>query len=87
MLYTHTKLTNINFKIFVNYNTFLQCEYFYTFGFILTSEWGHPQIVIAFINTLMQDDFPEPEGPIIINPCRTRDVSYNYFFMFKKKKN
>lgn len=47
-------------------------------GFILSSLWGSPQSVIAFISMWIHLVFPAPVGPRVIMPCRTRWVSNSW---------
>lgn len=47
-------------------------------GFILSSLWGSPQSVIAFISMWIHLVFPAPVGPRVIIPCRTRWVSNSW---------
>lgn len=46
-------------------------------GFIRISLCGWPHCVSALISMVMTIVFPDPLGPSVISPWRTRDVSYN----------
>jgi hypothetical protein len=44
-------------------------------GFNLANLKGVPYSDIQSVNTLIQEDFPDPVGPISMKPCLTANVS------------